>query len=122
MWLESYLSPAISCRIPGWESESWAPSFFGFGKEAIIAAMSAKTITALILLLAVLFIFISPILSSPKTALRARQMADVLFYVLATLAFVFTGLAFPAVHECREYLQFSDNPSDPLTSSCLLRL
>lgn len=95
---------------------------FAFEKEDIMTSMSVRTITALILLMAVLFIFVSPVLASPKTALRARHLADVFFYVLASLAFVLTAIILPVVHEVREYLEFPAAPSDPLASSCLLRL
>jgi hypothetical protein len=85
--------------------------------------MKWRAIAALVLLIIVLIIFISPVIASPKTALRAQQLAAVFFYLIGALGTALLVLISPPilveVHEVCDHPLF---PTDPLTKSCLLRL
>lgn len=85
--------------------------------------MRWRHITALVVLFTVLFIFISPVLSSPKTALRAQQIAAVFFYLIGALGTVLLSVI-PAPTST-QMVEVWDPPlaeSDLLSKSCLLRL
>ena len=85
--------------------------------------MKWRSIAALVLLVAVLFIFISPVLSSPKTALRAQQLAAAFFCLMVALGTALLALMKPRtlapIHEVCDCPVFE---SDLLSKSCLLRL
>ncbi len=87
--------------------------------------MRLRWLTAIFLVVVVLYIFVSPVIASPKTALRAQQFAAVFFYLLVALGTVLFAIMAQLLRT--EHLQelFSGAllpVADPLESSCLLRL
>jgi hypothetical protein len=51
-----------------------------------------KTVIAVVIALAVLAIFVSPVVDSPATALRAKQLAQLIFLALIGVAMTHIGL------------------------------
>jgi uncharacterized protein (UPF0333 family) len=85
--------------------------------------MRLRSIVAVVLIIVVLYICISPFISSPKTALRAKQIAALLFYLLFALAEVFFAFLSPEAQPQRvKSLRKSIPSGDPLADLCLLRV
>jgi hypothetical protein len=69
----------------------YSPRFCEIEVTVIMARVRMRFITGLILLLAILYIFVSPFLPGPLTALRAQQAADVFFFLVALYATVISA-------------------------------
>lgn len=85
--------------------------------------MRLRSIIALMLIIIVLYICISPFISSPKTALRAKQIAALFFYLLLALAEVFFGFIAPRTQpKSADFFSKFVSVGDPLADFCLLRV
>src|SRR6185369_14650612 len=70
-----------------------------------------RLLVALMVSLAVLAIFISPTVPSPKTVLRAKHLAQLVLLALVCLATMLAGAVSPTT-SCR-FLQAADDVSPP---------
>ncbi len=79
-----------------------------------------RILIALVVALAVLAIFISPQVDSPKTVLRAKYLAQLVLLALVCLAVAF-GEILPTLGRSAAVLQASDS-APPTVSSCAERI
>lgn len=74
-----------------------------------------RWLVALVVILAVLAIFISPVVESPRTVLRAKQLAQLIVLALVSIALMLAGLLRPS--RSRNVLPAADS-APPLVPFC----
>jgi hypothetical protein len=79
-----------------------------------------RIVVALVVALAVLAIFVSPVTDSPRSALRAKQLAQLIFLALLALATMFAGVI--SSRQLFVPLQGTDSAPPPLLFSSELIL
>lgn len=79
-----------------------------------------RIVVALLIALAVLLIFVSPVTDSPRTVLRAKQLAQLIFLALLAFATMSTGVISP--RRLCVVLQATDSAPPPALPSSRLIL